>query len=67
MLSQSMADVRRAMDPKFVQVCIYEHCLLFDASRAYNEAVLGRQPAHLEPSSVTARCGIPCRRPIEAV
>jgi len=30
--------VRLAMDPKFAQVFIYEHCLPFDVSRAFDEA-----------------------------
>jgi glyoxylase-like metal-dependent hydrolase (beta-lactamase superfamily II) len=31
-------DTRRVMDPVFGQVFIYEHCLPFDVSRAYDEA-----------------------------
>lgn len=31
-------DVRAVMDPVFGQVFIYEHCLPFDVSRAYDEA-----------------------------
>ncbi len=37
-LKQSMALTREAMDPKFGHVFIYEHCLPFDVSRAYDEA-----------------------------
>jgi hypothetical protein len=37
-LKGSMALTRRAMDPKFGHVFIYEHCLPFDVSRAYDEA-----------------------------
>lgn len=37
-LKAAMAHTRRAMDPKFGQVFIYEHCLPFDVSRAYDEA-----------------------------
>lgn len=37
-LKGAMALARRAMDPKFGQVFIYEHCLPFDVSRAYDEA-----------------------------
>ena len=37
-LNQSMAHVRKAMDPKFGQVFIYEHCLPFDVTRAVDEA-----------------------------
>ncbi|MBN9424582.1 MAG: MBL fold metallo-hydrolase [Candidatus Accumulibacter sp. 66-26] len=37
-LKQAMAHVRRAMDPKFSQVFIYEHCLPFDVTRAVDEA-----------------------------
>ena len=31
-------DTRKVMDPVFGQVFIYEHCLPFDVSRAYDEA-----------------------------
>jgi glyoxylase-like metal-dependent hydrolase (beta-lactamase superfamily II) len=37
-LKGAMALARRAMDPKFGHVFIYEHCLPFDVSRAYDEA-----------------------------
>jgi glyoxylase-like metal-dependent hydrolase (beta-lactamase superfamily II) len=37
-LNQAMAHVRQAMDPKFSQVFIYEHCLPFDVTRAVDEA-----------------------------
>ncbi|WP_019937120.1 MBL fold metallo-hydrolase [Bordetella sp. FB-8] len=37
-LKGSMALIRKSMDPKFGQVFIYEHCLPFDVSRAYDEA-----------------------------
>lgn len=37
-LKQAMGHVRRAMDPKFGQVFIYEHCLPFDVTRAVDEA-----------------------------
>lgn len=37
-LRQAMAHVRQAMDPKFGQVFIYEHCLPFDVTRAVDEA-----------------------------
>jgi hypothetical protein len=37
-LKSAMANARKAMDPKFGQVFIYEHCLPFDVSRAYDEA-----------------------------
>jgi hypothetical protein len=33
-----MTHTRKAMDPVFGQVFIYEHCLPFDVSRAYDEA-----------------------------
>jgi hypothetical protein len=33
-----MTHVRSKMDPKFSQVFIYEHCLPFDVTRAYDEA-----------------------------
>jgi hypothetical protein len=33
-----MAHTRKAMDPKFGQVFIYEHCLPFDVTRAVDEA-----------------------------
>jgi glyoxylase-like metal-dependent hydrolase (beta-lactamase superfamily II) len=37
-LKQVFGDVRRVMDPVFGSVFIYEHCLPFDVSRAYDEA-----------------------------
>lgn len=37
-LKAAMAHTREAMDPKFGQVFIYEHCLPFDVTRAYDEA-----------------------------
>jgi glyoxylase-like metal-dependent hydrolase (beta-lactamase superfamily II) len=37
-LKGAMALTREAMDPKFGQVFIYEHCLPFDVTRAYDEA-----------------------------
>ncbi|RJG23444.1 MBL fold metallo-hydrolase [Massilia cavernae] len=37
-LKEAMASVRCLMDPKFGQVFIYEHCLPFDVTRAYDEA-----------------------------
>jgi hypothetical protein len=33
-----MLHTRKSMDPIFGQVFIYEHCLPFDVSRAYDEA-----------------------------
>ena len=37
-LKAAMAHTRKTMDPKFGHVFIYEHCLPFDVSRAYDEA-----------------------------
>jgi glyoxylase-like metal-dependent hydrolase (beta-lactamase superfamily II) len=37
-LKAAMAHTRKSMDPKFGHVFIYEHCLPFDVSRAYDEA-----------------------------
>jgi glyoxylase-like metal-dependent hydrolase (beta-lactamase superfamily II) len=37
-LKEAMTHVRSKMDPKFSQVFIYEHCLPFDVTRAYDEA-----------------------------
>jgi glyoxylase-like metal-dependent hydrolase (beta-lactamase superfamily II) len=37
-LNAAMAHTRLSMDPIFGQVPIYEHCLPFDVSRAYDEA-----------------------------
>ena len=37
-LDQAMAHTRKAMDPKFGHVFIYEHCLPFDVTRAVDEA-----------------------------
>ncbi|MEY4975572.1 MAG: hypothetical protein RIQ97_767, partial [Pseudomonadota bacterium] len=37
-LKAAMAHTRQSMDPIFGQVFIYEHCLPFDVTRAYDEA-----------------------------
>lgn len=37
-LKDAMAHIRLAMDPKFADVFIYEHCLPFDVTRAVDEA-----------------------------
>ncbi len=37
-LKQVFTDTRKVMDPVFGNVFIYEHCLPFDVSRAYDEA-----------------------------
>ena len=37
-LAACMAHTRKAMDPKFGSVFIYEHCLPFDVTRAHDEA-----------------------------
>ncbi len=37
-LKESMAATREVMDPKFSKFAIYEHCLPFNVSRAYDEA-----------------------------
>jgi len=37
-LKASMELTRKSMDPVFGHVFIYEHCLPFDVSRAYDEA-----------------------------
>jgi glyoxylase-like metal-dependent hydrolase (beta-lactamase superfamily II) len=43
-LKAAMAHVRAAMDPKFAEVFIYEHCLPFDVTRAHDEASGVRDP-----------------------
>jgi len=43
-LKATMAHTRKAMDPKFAQVFIYEHCLPFDVTRAHDEASGIRDP-----------------------
>lgn len=37
-LKETYAEVRKAMDPRFGTFAIYEHCLPFNVSRAYDEA-----------------------------
>jgi len=37
-LKECFAETRAAMDPKFASFAIYEHCLPFNVSRAYDEA-----------------------------
>jgi glyoxylase-like metal-dependent hydrolase (beta-lactamase superfamily II) len=43
-LNATMKHTRKAMDPKFGQVFIYEHCLPFDVTRAHDEASGIRDP-----------------------
>ena len=43
-LNACMKHTRKAMDPKFGQVFIYEHCLPFDVTRAHDEASGIRDP-----------------------
>jgi glyoxylase-like metal-dependent hydrolase (beta-lactamase superfamily II) len=43
-LKAAMAHTRAQMDPKFGQVFIYEHCLPFDVTRAFDEASGIRDP-----------------------
>jgi len=43
-LKATMSHVREAMDPKFKDVFIYEHCLPFDVTRAHDEASGIRDP-----------------------
>ena len=43
-LNATMKHTRKAMDPKFAQVFIYEHCLPFDVTRAHDEASGVRDP-----------------------
>jgi len=43
-LKETFAYTRSKMDPKFDKVFIYEHCLPFDVSRAYDEASGIRHP-----------------------
>lgn len=43
-LKAAMAHTRKAMDPEFGQVFIYEHCLPFDVTRAHDEASGIRDP-----------------------
>ena len=47
-LKAAMAHTRKSMDPVFGHVFIYEHCLPFDVSRAYDEAQRHQEPAHLD-------------------
>lgn len=43
-LKAAMAHTRQLMDPDFAQVFIYEHCLPFDVTRAFDEASGIRDP-----------------------
>ena len=43
-LKQVFEDTRKVMDPVFGKVFIYEHCLPFDVSRAFDEASGIKQP-----------------------
>jgi glyoxylase-like metal-dependent hydrolase (beta-lactamase superfamily II) len=44
-LKEAFAAARQAMDPKFSDYAIYEHCLPFNVSRAYDEAMGVAWPA----------------------
>jgi glyoxylase-like metal-dependent hydrolase (beta-lactamase superfamily II) len=44
-LKQAYDDARRVMDPKFASFAIYEHCMPFNVSRAYDEAKGIEHPA----------------------
>ena len=50
------------MDPKFGSFAIYEHCLPFNVSRAFDEASGIDDPVILGPRNATERCGKRCRR-----
>ena len=43
-LKSAMAHTRKSMDSVFGHVFIYEHCLPFDVSRAYDEALGLKNP-----------------------
>jgi hypothetical protein len=43
-LKAAMAHTRKSMDPIFGHVFIYEHCLPFDVSRAFDEAAGIKNP-----------------------
>lgn len=49
-LKQAMTHTRKAMDPKFGDVFIYEHCLPFDVTRA-----VGRSQRHQAPANLNRR------------
>jgi hypothetical protein len=61
-LNQAMAHARKAMDPKFGHVFIYEHCLPFDVTRAVDEASGIKHPRASGRQSATRRCGTVCKR-----
>ena len=48
-LKGAMQHTRKSMDPIFGQVFIYEHCLPFDVSRAFDEAKGIKNPRILTP------------------
>ena len=59
-LKQCFAATRAAMDARFASYAIYEHCLPFNVSRAYDEA-RGIDHPSFGRRSATARCGPRCR------
>ena len=46
-----------ALKPKFGHWVIFDHCLPFDVTRAYDEATQYPRSAHLDRASATRRCG----------
>jgi hypothetical protein len=63
-LNATMKHTRKAMDPKFGQVFIYEHCLPFDVTRAHDEASGIRDP-RIWTAERDKKCGTRCsKRPL---
>jgi hypothetical protein len=57
-LKEVFADTRKVMDPVFGSVFIYEHCLPFDVSRAFDEASGIKHPRIWTASATPQwRCG----------
>jgi|GEM_PF-3962871 len=61
-----MALTRQNMDPQFGHVFIYEHCLPFDVTRAFDEANGIADPVLpirvSGPRNATRKCGTDCSR-----
>ena len=61
-LKETMAAAREVMDPKFSSFAIYEHCLPFNVSRAFDEASGIDDPVIWTDEARPGNVGCPARR-----
>src|SRR5205807_9681337 len=70
-LKETMAATREVMDPKFSSFAIYEHCLPFNVSRAFDEAsgiddpVIWTDRSEEHTSELQSPCNLVCRLLLE--